>query len=624
MSRNDDDFLADRFGEFNRSLLEEQIQEHDQHKNNFHFDEHHIVRQLYFAGKIPQKVSSILEKLFVAILEFSAKQGLFLRDQNHQVRFLDIASYEQETNRPIPASISLPASLLQFNPISRVYTVTIILPNQIQTNEEVINITRTLFAKFMGDIYLNEYILSLPFYQSANRNYDDVISVSIPDQLEAIRSNDFSSSMFQDCCKAYAKQYQMNYKKHRASIQREITKEWMQQWEKQTLAPETTATIDQIFQDFLEEFRLHPENALLRHINQIEQLNAQLHFILPHEMKAYNLFEGKSQVQYIQAATNKIEEILAKIGFIEEIIVRLAERVDPEELVGILEQVYIQMKQLKREGKVKIFLIPNVEVGPQLKQQEQKFPLYLIKLLPKTLPVQEWSKETKSLQKKYKNSIYQKIFEALIYLKHWLVARLERKEELFLESEEHKKLQQLSYNFKFREPTLHELKTTLGITHDYSDVLKLSHKQTSFPLQSFKKAWSYVSSSILIHLYYEHMNELGSSPRKFNSKQYMQAIEQYVFHQIDRNVDFARLIALLLFIYKEKKGEGLKYLLYLLQNPQASLQYAFNQVMLPFPESMSLEDKRNECIKRLEQYRDYLIEVYEERIATDILPGRDY
>ncbi len=624
MNRNDDDFLADRFGEFNRALLEEQIREHDQQKSDSNFDEQHVLRQLHFAGKIPQKVASILKRLFVAILEFSAKQGLFLRDQNHQVRFLDIETYEQETNRPIPASVSLPASQLQFNPISRVYTVIIILPNQIQTNEEVINITRTLFAKFMGDIYLNEYVLSLPFYQSANRHYDDAISVSIPDQLEAIRSNEFSSSTFQNCCKAYAKKYRMNYKKQRVAIQREVTKEWMEQWEKQKLSPEITATIDQIFQDFLEEFRLHPENTLLRTINQIEQLNAQLHLILPHEMRAYNLFEDKSQVQYIQAATNKIEEILAKIGFIEEIIVRLTERVDPEELLGILEQVYIQMKQLKREGKVKIFLIPDVELGPQLKQQEQKFPLYLIKLLPKTLPVQQWSKETKALQKKYKNSIYQKIFEALIYLKHWLQARLERKEEVFLESAEHKKLQQLSYNFKFREPTLHELKTTLGITHDYSDILKLSHKRSIFPLQAFKKAWSYASSSILIHLYYEHMNKVGNSPRKFNSNQYMHAIEKYVFHQIDRNVDFACLIALLLFIYKEKKGRGLQFLLYLIHNPQTSLQHAIHQVMLPFADSVSREEKRRQCLERLEQYRDYLIEVYEERIATDILPGRDY
>ncbi len=623
MNSTDDDFLEDRFGEFNQALLEEQIQAHDLQKDGSFFDKQYALNQLSFSEKIPDKVVSILKQLILAILEFSNKQGLSLRDPNHQIHFLDVASYEQETNKTIPATVPLPASQLHFNSISRVYTVTVVLPDKIQSNEEVINITRTLFSKFMGDIYLNEQVLSHDFYREANRYDEEEVTVSIPDQLWAIVGNEFQSSTLESACKAFAKTHRMSYKKQYVAIKQGLKKEWMEQWENQKITEEDLNKIDRIFQDFLAGFRLDPENGMIDLVKKNEKLNAQLHFMLPHEMRAYHLFEEKSQTQYIQAAAHKIEEIIAKIGLIEELTIQLEEPQDPEDLLGLFDQIQIQMKQMKNEGKVKIFLIPNVHLGPQLKAEAQNFPLRLLKYLPKTLPAQQWSKETKALRKKYTNSIFQKIFEALIYLKHWIGALLERKEGLFLESEEHKKLKQLLHNFKFREPMLQELLSTLGIVQDYSEVLKIKPRQSVFPLQAFKKAWSYVCSSILIHQYYEHMNQLEGTQRRFNGAKYMAAIEKYVSHQFARGVDYAPIVALFLLIYKQKKERGLEFLLYLIHNPQASFAYALRQMMTP-SESDSLEEKKQEHQEKLEKYRDFLIQVYDERIETDILPGRDY
>ncbi|MBF0280674.1 MAG: hypothetical protein HQM13_22970 [SAR324 cluster bacterium] len=624
MSSNDDDFLEDRFGEFNQALLEEQIREHDLQKNDTLFDKQFALNQLSFSEKIPQKVIAILKQLIIAILEFSGKEGLSLRDPNHQVRFLDVSSYEQETQKTISPSVPLPASQLHFNSISRIYTVTVVLPDKIQSNEEVINVTRTLFSKFMGDIYLNEHVLSHDFYREANRYEEDEITVSIPDQLHAIAGNEFQSAMLEEACRELAKKFRMNYKKQRAAVMQSLKKEWMEQWENQKIKDEDLGRIDRIFQDYLEDFRSDPENGIIGLLKKIEKLNAQLHFLLPHETRAYRLFEEKSQTQYIQAASHKIEEIIAKIGLIEELATQLEEAQDPDDLILLFDQIQIQMHQMKKEGKVKIFLIPNVRMGPQLKAEEQKFPLRLIKYLPKTLPVQEWDKEIRQLEKKYSRSIYQKIFESLIYLKHWIGALMEHQEDLFLESDEHKKLKQLLHNFRFREPILQELLSTMGIALDYREVLKITPHRSVFPLQSFKKAWSYVCSSILIHRYYEHMNQLEGSQRRFNGEKYMAAIEKYLAQQLSRGVDYAPVAALFLLIYKQKKEEGLKYLLYLIHHPQASFQYALNQMLTPAPDSDSPEEKWRKLQEKLEKYQDFLIQVYDERVDSDILPGRDY
>lgn len=623
MNVNDEDFLEDRFGEFNHALLEEQVREYDLQKE-MTFDKQYALKQIYFSKSIPEKVIAILKPLILAILEFSARQGMVLRDPNHQVRFLDIASYEQEVGKPLPPTIPLPASQLHFNTISRIYTITLVLPEKIQTNEEVINVTRTLFAKFMGDIYLNESVLAHDFYREANRYEEKEITVSLPDQLGVIVGNDFVSATLEEVGKAYAKHYRMNYKKQYTAIKQGLCKEWRQQWEIQKLKAEDFATIDQIFQDFLEGFRLHPENVISNLVEKIEKLNGQLHFILPHEMKAYHLFEEKSRTQYIQAAAHKIEEILAKIGLIEELTHQLSSPIDPDDLPGLHEQIRIQLKQLKTEGKVRIFLIPGMRLGPQLQAQAQQFPLRLMKLLPKTLPVEQWSKEIASMTKKYRNAIYQKIFETLVYLKHWIEAIGLRKNEVFLESEEYKIHQKLLKNFKFHELMLLQMQGTLGIAQDYSEILKLKPRHSAFPIQAFKKAWSYVCSSILIHRYYENMNQLSTTRQRFKGDKYISVIEQYVMQQMKRGVDYAPLSALLLSIYRNKKEEGLSFLLYMIHNPQASFQYALTQVMLPLPESDSLEEQHKQRLAILKKNCDFLIQVYEERMETDILPGRDY
>ncbi len=626
----DDDFLTDRFSEFNRTLLEEQIQAHDLDKPSSNFDKQYLLRQISFTPRIAPKLVAILKQLIPAILEFSARQGLVLRDQNHQIRFLDVASYEQETQRPIPPHVPLPASQLRFNPISRVYTVTIILPEKIQTNEEVINVTRTLFAKFMGDIYFNENILQHELYRVAHRQDDETLSVSLPDQIGAIAANEFSSSTFEGYCKAYAKKQRLHYKKQYTTIKREITQGWLQQWEIQKLSEEEVALIDRIFQDFLEEYRQQPENFLAHRIEQIEKLNAQLNFMLPHQMKAYNLFEEKDQTQYIQAAYIKLEEVLAMMGYVMEMAQQIEDHLGPIILEGVMEQIMLKMQQMKKEGRVKVFLIPGITLRPQMQQEASQFPLRLIKLLPKTLPVQQWSKEVKALQKKYTNSIYQKIFEALIYLKHWAYSELERDAPSFVDSEEHKKLHQLLSNFKFREPMLQQLRLTLGVTQDYGELLKaqqkqpISSKSSIFPLQSFKRAWSYFISSLLIYLYYQELGKNPKARRPINPDKYMKVIRNYVMQQMERGTDYAMIVGLFLILNQHKGKHGLEFLLYIIHTPHLSLKYALNRIIAPLPDDLPPDQKKKRRLELLNQQKDLLLRVYEERIHNDILPGRDY
>ena len=624
MSPHGDDFLEDRFGAFNRALLEEQIRQYDLQKDDGIFDTHYARNQLFFAEGIPQKVVAILQQLIVAILEFSARQGLVLQDPNHQVRFLDTATYEQETAKPLPTNLPLPASQLHYNPVSRIYTVTVVLPEKIQTNEEIINITRTLFAKFMGEIYLNESLLSHEFYREANRYEEKEITVALPDQLRVIAGSDFASAPLEKHTTQFAKAHQMRLKKNRQVVKQRLCKDWQAQWEAQTLKPQTLQEIGQIFQDYLETFRLHPENAVSDLVEKVEQLNKQLHFILPHEMKAYHLFEERAQTQYIQAAAHKIEEILAKMGLIEALTTQLSAPVDPDDLAGLHEQIHQQIKQLQSEGKVRVFLIAGLHLGPQLQAQAQKFPLRLVKLLPKTLPVEQWSQEVAAMKKKYTQSIYQKIFEALVYLKHWIEALGLRKNEMFLASAEYEAHQKLMKHFKFRETALLELQSMLGVAQDYSELLKLKPRHSAFPLQAFKKAWSYVSSSILIHRYYESMNRLSAPRPRFNGEKYMAVIEQYVLQQMQRGVAHAPLSFLFLMIYRMKKEQGLSFLLYILQNPQASLQHALTQVMLPVAETDSPQEQQKKHLERLKKNSDFLIKVYEKRLEMAILPGRDY
>ena len=68
--------------------------------------------------------------------------------------------------------------------------------------------------------------------------------------------------------------------------------------------------------------------------------------------------------------------------------------------------------------------MPEMPPDKELENIRQKFPLILIKMIPKGTPLKDWSKTVKRMEKHYSESIYSKLYSGLDCL--YLLTRKEK------------------------------------------------------------------------------------------------------------------------------------------------------------------------------------------------------
>ena len=606
-----DKSFEERFDPKLRTIGESHLQNYDKQKELIPPSKYFRIE---FSTSIPEKTKNFLNGKLPGILDFSGKFGLQLPHAGHLLRFLDQQTYESEIGSALPKNVTLPASRLKVNNTTRSYEVTIILPGELNSAELIVNITRNLFSKLCGNIFFNEQILPLEFYrQSVNRQKQS--SAAVPEILFMVEELNFPSKSLQAFCESVAKSYMLELKKEGVKIRKQLVSEWREKWKSQSLSTEEQHTLDSIFSEFKQTFRTNPEIFNQTLIERIQQLNTQLHFILPHERRAYENFNQQRFTHYIRSVKNKLEEISALSGFIEELHELLNKAPEAADMEGVGAQIRSRMQELRRDKKVIQFYVPEMPQNPDLKRIQQRFPLSLIKMLPSGTPLKEWSKEIKRLEKSYAESMYSKLYAALHSLSEWTLALQENRIDSFKESADAQRLKKLLAVLKYRAPALVGLQSTLGIMLDLSEqsLPKSKDNETArqlVPLDDFSKAWSYFISAILTMHYYQQDSASATLPQGFRTENYLKSILEFVDRQCSRGINHFHIVKLFWLVYEEKGTDALPFLLYCVQKPQDILRYTLHLTMRPQTENSNLEKR----LEKLPQYRDAWIAAYQNRL----------
>ena len=606
-----DKSFEERFDPKLRTIGESHLQNYDKQKELIPPSKYFRIE---FSTSISEKTKNFLNGKLPGILDFSGKFGLQLPHAGHLLRFLDQQTYESEIGSALPKNVTLPASRLKVNNTTRSYEVTIILPGELNSAELIVNITRNLFSKLCGNIFFNEQILPLEFYrQSVNRQKQS--SAAVPEILFMVEELNFPSKSLQAFCESVAKSYMLELKKEGVKIRKQLISEWREKWKSQSLSTEEQHTLDSIFSEFKQTFRTKPEIFNQTLIERIQQLNTQLHFILPHERRAYENFNQQRFTHYIRSVKNKLEEISALSGFIEELHELLNQAPEAADMEGVGAQIRSRMQELRRDKKVIQFYVPEMPQNPDLKRIQQRFPLSLIKMLPSGTPLKEWSKEIKRLEKSYAESMYSKLYAALHSLSEWTLALQENRIDSFKESADAQRLKKLLAVLKYRAPALEGLQSTLGIMLDLSEqsLPKSKDNETArqlVPLDDFSKAWSYFISAILTMHYYQQDSASATLPQGFRTENYLKSILEFVDRQCSRGINHFHIVKLFWLVYEEKGTDALPFLLYCVQKPQDILRYTLHLTMRPQTENSNLEKR----LEKLPQYRDAWIAAYQNRL----------
>ena len=613
-----DKSFEERFDPELRTIGDSQLQNHDQEKGQTPTSKFF---RLEFSKSIPLETKTFLSEKLPDMLDFPSRLGLKINYASHLLRFIDQTTYETEIGSPLPKNVTLPASRIDSFIDSRSFKVTIILPKKLETTEVIVNITRNVFSKLFGNIFFNEQILPLEFYQQSVKGQKQ-ITAAIPEILDLVKEFNFHSDSLEGHCESVAKSYRLSMEKEGDQIRKQLIDEWREKWKAQSLSTEEQHTLSSIFTEFKELFRTNPEQFNQKVSERVKQLNSHLHFILPHEMRVYENFEQEHFSHYIRSVLHKLEEISALAGFIEELYEQLKQPPEAVELDGVGTQIRSRMRQLRKEKKVILFYVPEMPQNSELDHIRQKFPLHLIKMLPSGTPLKEWSKEIKKMEKYYAESIYSKLYSALHSLSAWTQSPEESRAAGFLESANGLRLKRLMSVMKFRLPAIKSVQSSLGVLLDTNEETLLQAEPDTvpqrqlIPLDDFRKAWSYFCSSVLTLLYYQEFTESAGLPQGFRADNYFKSILEFVDRQCSRGINHFHIVKLLWLIYEKKpETDALTFILYCIQNPQDILRYTLHQVMRPQTDKTPVKRR----LEKLPLYGEALITAYQNRLLEALV-----
>ena len=605
--------LEERLDPKRRTIGETQVREHDQKKLQLPASK---IFRIQFSKTVSDEIKSFLNERLPDILDFPEKFGMNIQSAGHQLRFVDKTTYESEVGTPLPKNVSLPASRIKYISHLRSFKVIIILPEKLETAEAIINITRNLFSKLYGNIFLDEKILPLEFYRK-NLNGKQQITAAIPEILDLASEINLPSESLEKHCESFAESYKLSIEKQGDEIRRQLTGEWRDKFQEQTLTTEEQNTINSIFAEFKESIHTNPEQIITSMIERVKRLDKQLHFILPHERSGYENFEKKHIRHYMRSVLKKLEEISSLAGFIEELHSKMDNLSEDIDLNGISTQIRFRMQQLRREKKVIQFYVPEIPRDKRLENIRHKFSLVLIKMIPRGTPLKDWSKTVKRMEKHYSESIYSKLYSALHCLTVLTGEKNISKGNNIKTNEAGQQLKKLLTVLKFRTSEIKATRSTLGVLLEIigqsflgKEADAVEQKQL-FPLDEFKTAWSYFIASVLTLIFYQERVSSAGLPQGFNAENYTKSILEYVDKQCLRGINHFHIVKLLWLIYDEKKdSDPLKFLVFCLQNPQGILRFLLRQIMLPQSGNSSLERR----LEKLPHYGKAWITAFQNRL----------
>ena len=609
--------IDERLAPKGRSIGESQFREHDQKKQILSVSK---IFRIEFSESVPEEIKSFLKERLQKILDFPEKFGMNIQSAEHLLRFVDKKTYESETGKPLPKNVSLPASRIIYINNPRYFKVMVILPDKLDTAESIINITRNLFSKLYGNIFLHEKILPLEFYRQ-NLNQEREITASVEEIIDMTSDLNFQSESLEKYCKKIAESYRLSMEKQGSEIRKQLTVEWRDKCRENELTTEEQNTIESVFTEFKASMLSNPEKIINSMIERLKKLNNQLHYILPHEKSDYENFEKKDITHYMRSVLNKLEEISSLAGFIEELHKELGNLPEDTDLIGISTQIRNRMQQLRREKKVIQFYVPEIPHDDELKNIRQKFPLILIKMIPKGTPLKDWSKTVKQMEKHYSESIYSKLHLALYYLCLLTCQENKSKEGNVKTNETLKSLQKLLAVLKYHTTGIKTTQSMLGVlleiryqavTGAEADAIE---PRQLFPLEEFKTAWSYFIASLLTLIFYQDNVNSAGLPQGFHAENYTKSILKYVDKQCSKGINYFHIVKLLWLIYDEKlNSDALKFLLFCLQNPNEILRFILHQVMRPQSENLPLKRR----LEKLPHYGKSWISVFQNRLDNTI------
>lgn len=609
-----DALLEERFSPEGRRAMAHQIASHDQGRPEDGFDLDHVRRKLRFHGDVPEKVRAALQEWLPALLAYAAESGLRLRDLNHELHFYERSAYEAEV-ATVPPGVKLPASSYAYNQLYRVYTVRVVLPEQISGMTQLLTVLRAALGRMLGDVFLREEIFSLEAYREDLEVPEAELSVGLAEKIRVLAEGSFASPELEQVLAAHGKTIHVNYRRSPDQVRKAFFKEAEQSLKKLKLPAEREAVIDSAFEVFLQELRGDIPGGIAKMVEVVEQHNGQLNFIPPGELPDYLQLRESNPLHYLRSTHLRLGFLLEALGTVIDVRENVE---DPALALSPMaeEQAEGFLTQMRTENLARPYLIEGAQLSEELQKKKETFPFEVHALLARMPPADNPEKAFKSLSHKLANSIYQRLYIALLVVGAWGKSREQGKEKAFRASERFKGLKGAIANFSFRQPLLESLFIRIGVVLDYAEAAGAGgggRKAGRFPVEGFARAWGlYVPHVLVAGFFARQGGAKGLDPEK-----YRESVEATLRAQVGSQGGPPHLAYCLREIQRESGEEALSVLLELLRNPTGTFRFTVGRALAPPPEGQSPEAR----LEQLTRWAGVVLEARAASLKNAILPG---
>ena len=566
---------------------------------------------VHFSGSFDNKSKNAIQNLVNESFVNAEKHQLRLEHNSPEVSFYTRSSWEAKSGTPLKKNSPLPAARLSEK--DGIPIVELIIPEKVTTSEEVIKTVRLLFSKLFGKLFFDEHVLRKSAFKLANDDYG-ASTFDLKEKAHYIHLVEDFPPVMGRAFEEKGRELQMKGKQRREFGKKVFFEALFN--EDPSIDDAMRKVIDTVFQTHLEALTADPDLFFDDLADRFLSANPKTTVILPYDARIFRSLASNRRwtifhafEERFQLIINSMEE-LAECRQYLELAAKSAEN-DIATLEAWKSTFSERIKTLKKRGFVKPFLIEGAKLSQQQKDALDRFPLWVWQNCKPDSPSAAKSMRSFVIKvtDQYKNSVYQKLFEAALRMYNSLESILNGKYSTISESPDYQRVKTVLAWLDLRKTSLVDMLYTCKVASRFGELASIKTINKKEVLKHFEAGWSYFVSFAMVHQYFLDLKKKSRNTSD-RSEPFYKLIEKFVRERIQNQPSF-QISGLLLEFYRKRQFK-LNRVSALIRNESQILDFfVLNQTDI-------FRDQSKSSAERIDQYAESLIQWQDKRDEQDI------
>lgn len=627
--------LEERFSTESRKSFATELAEYDKSHPPAPITSDQFKDNLRFKAPVPGPVKKALATWLPGIMAHAHAQGLSLRAPQYTVQVHTRQTFEAE-HGPIPEKVPLPASSYRYDAFNKQYAINVVAPPNPQSMEELLTILRAVLTRLYGDVFLREDVLTGEPYRedleadgakkpaAGDPTTTGTTLAGAAEQIHLLSETGFSTPALEQAVAAFARGIGVDMQRKPDQAYKAYYQDLAKKQATEEITRDQEAMLGDAFAGYAIKLKEDLPAQVEKAVAACDDLNRQLSLLPPEEKPEYEKLKARNPLHFLRAVHLRLEFLLEAMGaLIEDFDTLDGSSIMPPSLVE--ERLGGQMTHLEKTRLARPYLVPEVTLGDTLLRQQQGFPLEVhgyLQNFPPLAPGEKGEKRFKALSKKLEGHLHQRLYNAMVVLKHWLRLREASRDESFPATPKYQALKGAAANFRFRLPLLQALLARVGVIIDLveEEGAAMSTRNAvgtgstggtgdsagrqRFPVAQVSRAWGQFVAHALVAGYFDNTTRDqktrdGAAPgqggiKGFQARIYLQGVGARLKKQALQaggKGGSGQLMYLLHQVYVHGGADALPMLVETLKEAPASFRFTVSQAINPAAKATTPEER---------------------------------